>query len=122
MKKNKGSTNNSGTNHNSYQKPHIVVSYHQGLSESFKRTCNKCGVQVHLKGGLTIKNLLMAPKDKYPILKKSRVIYRYKYDRVECDEEYIGESARNFGEIFKEYLKPPSQYMTILTLLFILSP
>ena len=66
------------------------------------------GVQVHFKGGLTIKNLLMAPKDKDPILKKSGVIYRYKCDRVECDEEYIGESARIFAERFKEHLKDPS--------------
>ena len=27
---------------------------------------------------------------------------------MECDEEYIGESARNFGERFKEHLKAPS--------------
>ena len=108
MKKNKESTNNSGPNHSSNQKPHNVVPYHQGLNESFKRTCNKYGVQVHLKGELAIKNLLMAPKDKDSILKNSGVIYRYKCDRVECDEEYIGESARNFVERFKEHLKPPS--------------
>ena len=66
------------------------------------------GVQVHFKGGLTIKNLLMAPKDKDHILKESGVIYRYRCDRVECDEEYIGESARTFAERFKEYLKAPS--------------
>ena len=36
------------------------------------------------------------------------VIYRYKCDRVECDEEYIGESSRNFGERFKEHQKAPS--------------
>ena len=45
-------------------KPHIVVPYHQGLRENFKRTCSRYGVQVHLKGGLTIRNLLMSPKDK----------------------------------------------------------
>ena len=39
---------------------------------------------------------------------KSGVIYRYKCDRVECNEEYIGESSRTFGERFKEHLKPPS--------------
>ena len=27
---------------------------------------------------------------------------------VECDDEFIGESARNFGERFKEHLKAPS--------------
>ena len=27
---------------------------------------------------------------------------------MECDDEYIGESARTFGKRFKEHLKPPS--------------
>ena len=50
----------------------------------------------------------MAPKDQDPMLKKSGVIYRYKCDRVECDEEYIGEISRTFGERFKEHQKTPS--------------
>ena len=86
----------------------MVVPYYKGLSESIKRSCRKYGVQVHFKGGLTIKNLLLAPKDKDPILKKSGVIYRYKHDRVECDEEYIGESTRTFAERFKEHQKAPT--------------
>ena len=49
----------------------------------------------------------MAPKDRDHITQKSGIIYRYKCDRVECDEEYIGESARTFGERFKEHLKCP---------------
>ena len=58
------------------------------------------GVQVYFKGGHTIKSLLMNPKDKDPILKKSGIIYRYKCGRVDCDEE--------FGERFKEHQKAPS--------------
>ena len=50
----------------------------------------------------------MAPKDKDQLTKKSGIIYRYKYDRLECDEEYIGETARTFGERYKEHLKAPS--------------
>ena len=50
----------------------------------------------------------MTPKDKDPILKRSGVIYRFKCNRLECDDEYIGESARNFGERFKEHQKVPS--------------
>ena len=69
-KKNKCNNKNSDLNNSRDQKPHITVPYHQGLSESFKRTCKKYGIEVHLKGGPTIKNLLMAPKDKDPILKK----------------------------------------------------
>ena len=39
---------------------------------------------------------------------KSGVIYRYQCYRVECDEEYNGESSRTFGERFREHLKAPS--------------
>ena len=107
LKKNEGNNNNPEPSNTRAPKPYIVVSYHQGLSESFKRTCKKYGIEVHLKGGHTITNLLMAPKDKGPILKKSGAIYRYKCDRVDCDDEYIVESARNFEERFKEHLKAP---------------
>ena len=42
------------------------------------------------------------------LIKKCGIIYRYKYDRFECDEEYIGELARAFGERFKDHMKAPS--------------
>ena len=80
-----------------------------------KNICNKHGVQVHHRGGNTIKGLLMAPKDKDHITMKSGIIYRFKCHRVDCDDEYIGESSRTFGERFKEHLKPPPQYMTTRT-------
>ena len=57
-KKNKNSANTQQNN----QKPYMVVPYYQGLSESVKRTCNKHGVQVYCRGGVNIKNLLMAPR------------------------------------------------------------
>ena len=104
---NKNRTRNNNTSSN-IQKPHIVIPYYQGISESMKKTCSEYGVQVYFKGGNTIKNFLMAPKDQDAIQGKSRVIYRYQCDRVECDEEYIGESSRTFGERFKEHLKAPS--------------
>ena len=87
---------------------YMVVPYHQGLSERIKRSCNKFGVQVFFKGGQTIKNLFMAPKDKDPITNKSGVIYRFKCSQHGCTEEYIGESARIFAERFKEHKKAPS--------------
>ena len=87
---------------------YMVVPYHQGLSERIKRSCNKFGVQVFFKGGQIIRNLLMAPKDKDPITNKSGVIYRFKCSQHGCKEEYIGESARNFAERFKEHQKAPS--------------
>ena len=99
-------TNNNVINKN--QRPYMVVPYYKGLSESLKKICGKLGVQVYFKGGNTIKSLLVAPKDQDPILKKSGVIYRYKCGRVDCDEEYIGESSRTFGERFREHQKAPS--------------
>ena len=80
----------------------------KGFSYSIKSICKKYGIQVHFKGGRTIKDLLVAPKDKDHITKKGGIIYRYRCDRLECDEEYIGESARTFGERFREHLKAPS--------------
>ena len=108
LRRKQGNNNNPEPSNIRAPKPYIVVPYHQGLSESYKRICKKYGIELHLKGVHTIKDLLMAPKDKDPLLKKSGVIYRYKCDRVACDEEYIGESARNFEERFKEHLKAPS--------------
>ena len=78
------------------------------ISESVKKKCSNYGVQVYFRGGTPIKYLLVAPKDKDPMLKKSGVIYSYKCGRVECDEEYIRESSRTFGEQFKEHQKVPS--------------
>ena len=63
---------------------------------------------MYFKGGTTIKNLLMARKNQDPIKSRSGVIYSFKCNRVECDDEYIGESSRTFGERFKEHLKAPS--------------
>ena len=68
----------------------------------------KYDIQVHFKSGRTIKDELVAPKDKDHITKKSGIIYRFKCDRLECDEEYIGETSRTFGERFRKHLKAPS--------------
>ena len=66
----KKKNNNNANIQQNYQRPYMVVPYYQGLSESLKRTCNKYGVQVYFRGGVTIKNLLMVPKDQDPMLKK----------------------------------------------------
>ena len=77
---------------------HIVVSYTKGLSEFLKNICGKMRIQVHFKKENTIRNLLLAPKDKDTFTHKNGVFCRYKCDRLEYDEEYTGESARTFGE------------------------
>ena len=102
----KNNNNNNNNNNNKdtnskiiNRKGHITVPYMKGLSGSIKNTCKRYGIQVYFKGGKIIKDLLVAPKDNEHITQKSGIIYRYKCDRLECDEEYIGESARTFGEV-----------------------
>ena len=97
--------NSTGSNNN---KPYIVVPYVKGMSESYKNICRKHGIEMCLKGGNTIKELLVHPKDKDIILQKSEVIIRYKCGRVDCKEEYIGEPGRTFADRFREHMRATS--------------
>ena len=103
-KQNKTNAKDSSGNKKSY----MVLPYVKGLSESMKNVCKKHGIQTYFRGGNTIKSLLLTPKDKDHISKKSGIIYRFKYNRVDCNDEYIWESSRTFGERYKEHLKAPS--------------
>ena len=103
---NSNNSNNNVTNHNNNKNIYMVVPCIQGLGEKFKKTCNKKGIQVHFKGSNTIKDLLMAPKDKDTKLQKCGVIYQYKCPTISCPVEYIGETGRAFGDRLKEHLRP----------------
>ena len=76
--------------------------------KALKNICQRYGIQIHFKGGAIFKNLLVSPKDKESITKKSSVIYWFKCDKIDCEEEYLGESSRTFGERCREHLKAPS--------------
>ena len=73
-----------------------------------KKICGRYGIQTHFKGGRTIKNLLVSPKDKDPIVNQSGTFYWYQCGNLGCDDEYIGETSRTFGERYKEHPKAPS--------------
>ena len=94
-------TNQRGNNNN----PYIVVPYIQGMGDSCKNICRKHGVNMYFKGDNNIKDLLVHPKDRDTILQKSEVIYRFRCGRVNCEEDYIGESGRTFAERFREHMK-----------------
>ena len=89
-------------------KGHIVIPHTQGLSESIKKICGRYGIQTHFKGSNTIRNLLVSPKDKDPMVSKSGATYWFQCGDLSCDEEYLGETSRTFGERYKEHLKDPS--------------
>ena len=86
---------------------HITIPYTQGLGDSFKKICRKYGIHTHFKGNMTLRQLLVKPKDQDPKEKKSSVIYRYQYGELACDE-YIGETSRTLGERYREHLKESS--------------
>ena len=140
MKNNRWGTKNSGNNNNN-QNPYMVVPYYKELSESLTRTCSKHGLQVFFNGGMTIKNFLVAPKDKDPILmeawpsRTSLWLQRTKIPsskRVESftDINVIGwsvmdsilENLQHFERGSKNIKKPLPLYMTIKTSLVIMSP
>ena len=71
-----GGTNNvQAANHEVKNKGHIVLPYTQGLCESIKKICGRYGIQTHFKGGRTIINLLVSPKDKDHMVNQSGAIY-----------------------------------------------
>ena len=52
--------------------------------------------------------MFITPKDKDHLDRKSGAIYRYQCRELTCNEKYIGETSRTFGERYKEHLKEPS--------------
>ena len=54
---------------------HIVIPYVPGICESIKNIGKKHGVAVYFKGGWTLKNILVSPKDKDEMVNKNSVIY-----------------------------------------------
>ena len=98
-------TTNTANKRGNKKKPYIVVPYIQGMGESCKNICRKHGVNMYCKEGNTIRDILIHPKDRDTILQKSGVIYKFWCGRVNCEEEYIGESGRPFAERFREPMK-----------------
>ena len=110
-----GNNNAQSANHGVQSKGHIVIPYTQGLCESIKKICGRYGIQTHFKGGRTIENLLVSLQGKDPMVNQSGVIYWYQCGDLGCDDEYIGETSRTFGERYKEHLKAPSTFIIIVS-------
>ena len=89
-------------------KGHIVIPYTHCLCESMKEIFGRNGIQTYFKGSNTIRNLLVSPKDKDPMVNQSGAIYWFQCGDLSHDDEYIGETSRTFGERYKEHLKDPS--------------
>ena len=105
---NQGTTGSQPATNEVKTKGHIAIPYTQGLCESIKKICGRYGIQTHFKGSNTIRNLLVSPKEKSPMVSKSGAIYWFQCVDLSCHDEYNRETSRTFGERYKEHLKDPS--------------
>ena len=83
--------------------PLVGLPYVKGLSEELQRLFKKHGVNVYFKPTNTLRQLLVKPKDKTETSDKCGVVYNIACD--ECQDFYIGETARKMGKRFQEHTK-----------------
>ena len=81
----------------------VPLPYIQGVSEQLTRVFRKQGVTTYHKPVNTIRQQLVYPKDPTPMEKKCGVVYKIQCG--DCEEAYIGETARPFGVRFREHVK-----------------
>ncbi len=88
-------------NTNTSNKGSVTLPYIKGTSEALRRIFNKRGVTVHMKPRNTLRQLLVAPKDKLDKKEQSGVVYRIPCK--DCDASYVGESERALGTRLDEH-------------------
>ena len=103
-----GNNNAQSANHGVQSKGHIVIPYTQGLCESIKKICGRYGIQNSLQRWQNHQKPSGLPQGQRPMVNQSGAIYWYQCGDLGCDDEYIGETSRTFGERYKEHLKAPS--------------
>ena len=80
-----------------------VIPYVKGTSEALSRIFQKYRIQTAMRPHMTLRKFLVHPKDKRHLKDKSGVVYRIPCKN--CDQAYIGETARNLGYRLVEHEK-----------------
>ena len=80
-----------------------VIPYIQGVTEPIKRVLNSHNVKVAQKLFQTLGHIFAKPKD--PVTKEQRTDAIYSIPCNDCDNEYIGQTKRQFGTHLKEHKK-----------------
>ena len=91
----------------------VVIPYIRGLSETLKRVYASYGIQTFFKPTNTLRQILVAPKDKTKKEDIAGPIYliHCKGDTTsnrQCRDIYIGETERNLKKRFLEHRRPSS--------------
>ena len=79
-----------------------TLPYIQGISDKIRRAYKKAGVHTSFKPHKTLRQLLVAPKDKPPPDQLAGTVYCLECE--DCHKCYIGESARPLGKRIKEHI------------------
>ena len=74
-----------------------VVPYIHGVTEAIKRILCSYNVKVAQKPFLTLNDIFTKPKDPVPKEQKSNAIYPIPCN--DCNQEYIGQTKRQFGHV-----------------------
>ena len=90
----------------------IGIPYIPGLTEKLVRIFKRNGVNTYTKPTNTIRQYLVKPKDKTPKEDQCGVIYEITCNT--CQEQYVGETKRQFKIRFKEHtdMKHPNSAIT----------
>jgi len=81
----------------------VVIPYVQGLSEAYSRVCRKYDIQTAMRPHMTLRNLLVKPKDQIEKMENTGVVYKVKCKG--CDKVYVGETARQLRVRIGEHQK-----------------
>ena len=81
----------------------VVIPYVQGISEKVERTLKKYNITTAMKPYLTLRNILVHPKDKCTVEEQGEVVY--KIPCKNCERSYIGETGRLFRTRLEEHKK-----------------
>ena len=79
------------------------IPYIQSVTEPIKRILNSHNVKVAQKPFQTLGHIFAKPKD--PVTKEQRTDAIYSIPCNDCDNEYIGQTKRQFGTRLKEHKK-----------------
>ena len=82
-------------------KGYVTLPYIKGTTEAISRVLNKAGFKVAMKPCRTLRQELVAPKDKVSLLDKAGVVYQIPCG--DCSASYIGHTGKNLRDRVKQH-------------------
>ncbi|XP_072017038.1 uncharacterized protein [Amphiura filiformis] len=107
-------------------KGQVVIPYVKGISDALKRIYSSYGIRVCFKPTRTLRQLLVAPKDKTGKKDVTGPVYQIpcqgQTTRGPCSESYIGQTGRSLKTRFLEHRHPSSTSSEVSQHIHIESP